>query len=265
MPERSQIPHDLDLDRPSGARVHDYFLGGGSNFSSDRELARRVLAVAPDIRLDALANRACLHRVVRACLELGVRQFLDVGCGIPTFGTTHQTAQQLAPDARVVYVDSEPLAVTQGELLLEGNPGAAIVQADLRDVDAVLTADRTRQLLDPAEPVAVLMFSVLHFIPEPPAAMIGRYLDAFAPGSLLGLTHLTADHAPQTVRAVCALLDDSQHPGIARSRAELTDLLAGLDLLDPGVVPTADWRPEPGDSDLRTEAPLSYAAVARKP
>ncbi|MER7011822.1 SAM-dependent methyltransferase [Saccharopolyspora sp. NPDC000359] len=265
MSERSQSPHDLDLDRPSGARVHDYLLGGGSNFSSDRDLARRVLAVAPDIRLDALANRACLHRVVRACLDLGVRQFLDLGCGIPNVGTAHEIAQQLVPDARVVYVDNEPLAVSQGELLLEGNPDAAIVQADLRDVDRVLTAEHTRRLLDPAEPVAVLMFSVLHFLTEPPAEVVGRYLDAFAPGSLLCLTHLTADHAPQTLRAISDLLDESQHPGVARSRAELTELLAGLDLLDPGVVPTADWRPEPGDSDLRVPEPLSYAAVARKP
>ncbi|MDA3626688.1 SAM-dependent methyltransferase [Saccharopolyspora sp. WRP15-2] len=265
MPERSQIPHDLDLDRPSGARVHDFILGGGSNFSSDRELARRILEAAPDVRTDALANRACLHRAVRTCLDLGVRQFLDVGCGIPTLGTSHHTAQQLAPDARVVYVDSEPLAVTQGELLLESNPGAAIVQADLREVDAVLSSERTRRLLDPAEPVAVLMFSVLHFVPEPPSELIRRYLDAFAPGSLLGLTHFTADHAPRAMRAVLDLLSDSQHPGTARSRAELESLLADLDLLEPGVVPTADWRPEPGDSDLRTALPLSYAALARKP
>ncbi|MDA3648818.1 SAM-dependent methyltransferase [Saccharopolyspora indica] len=260
MSENSQFPHDLDLDRPSGARVHDFLLGGGSNFASDRELARRVLAVAPDVRLDALANRACLHRVVRTCLDLGVRQFLDVGCGIPTIGTAHQIAQQLAPDARVVYIDSEPLAVTQGELLLEGVPNAAIVQADLRDVDAVLASDRARGLLDPAEPVAVLMFSVLHFVPEHPAEMIGRYLDAFAAGSLLGLTHFTADHAPETVRAVADLLSATP-----RSRAELGSLLADLEVLDPGVVPTADWRPDPGDADLSTATPLSCAALARKP
>lgn len=260
MPEHPQIPHDLDLDRPSGARVHDFLLGGGSNFASDRELARRMLAVAPGIRLDALANRACLHRVVRTCLNLGVRQFLDVGCGIPTIGTAHETAQQLAPDARVVYIDSEPLAVTQGELLLEGTPNAAIVQADLRDVDAVLASDRTRGLLDPAEPVAVLMFSVLHNVAEHPAEMINRYLDAFAPGSLLGMTHFTADHAPRTMRTVFDLLS-----GTARGRAELESLLAGLELLDPGVVPTAEWRPGPGDSDLSTATPLSYAALARKP
>ncbi|MGW1682383.1 SAM-dependent methyltransferase [Saccharopolyspora sp. NPDC002376] len=265
MPETSQIPHDLDLDRPSGARVHDYLLGGGSNFSSDRQFARRMLDVAPDVRLDALANRACLHRAVRTCLDLGVRQFLDVGCGIPTLGTAHHTAQRLAPDARVVYIDSEPLAVTQGELLLEGNPNAAIVQADLRDVDAVLNSERTRRLLDPAEPVAVLMFSVLHFVPEHPSEIVSRYLDAFAPGSLLGLTHFTADHAPQTMHAVLDLLSDSRHPGTARSRTELESLLADLDLLEPGVVPTADWRPAPGDSDLRTALPLSYAALARKP
>ncbi|GAA4614690.1 SAM-dependent methyltransferase [Saccharopolyspora hordei] len=264
MPEIPDFPYDLDLDRPSGARMHDFLLGGGNNFSSDRELARAVLAVAPDIRLDALANRACLHRVVRACLDLGVRQFLDIGCGIPTVGTVHETAQQV-PDARVVYVDSEPLAVTQGELLLAGNPGATIVQADLRDVDAVLSSERVRALLDPSEPVAVLMFSVLHCIAEHPASVIRSYLAAFAPGSLLGLTHLTADHAPQTVQAALDLLASSQHPGTARSRAEVESLLEGLEPLEPGVVPTTEWRPEQGDADLRTEDPLSYAVLARKP
>ncbi len=113
------------------------------------------------MRLNALANRACLHRVIRMCLAAGVRQFLDVGCGIPTIGTPHEVAQQLVPSARVVYVDSEPIAVTHGELLLNRTPNAAIAQADLRDIDEVLAADRVRRLLDFQQPVAVLMFAVL--------------------------------------------------------------------------------------------------------
>jgi SAM-dependent methyltransferase len=267
MSEHAQLPQDLDPDRPSGARVHDFFLGGSSNFASDRDLARRALAVAPDIRLNALANRACLHRVVRMCLAQGVRQFLDIGCGIPTIGTTHEVAQQPDPTARVVYVDIEPVVVTHGELLLEDNPNASIVRADLRDIEQVLAADGARELLDFDQPVAALMFAVLHHIPDrdDPATLIRGYLDVLAPGSFLALTHLTAEHAPETMGAVFDLLENSRHPGTPRSRADVESLLDGLDLVEPGVVPIAEWRPEVGDLDLRTSPPLGYAAVARKP
>ncbi|MCI2421777.1 SAM-dependent methyltransferase [Saccharopolyspora sp. K220] len=267
MSEHAKLPQDLDPDRPSGARIYDFFLGGSSNFTSDRMLARRVLAVAPDMRRNAVANRACLHRVVRMCLAAGVRQFLDIGCGIPTIGTPHEVAQRLDPSARVVYVDNEPVAVTHGELVLAGNPNAAIVRADLRDTEEVLTADATRRLLDFDRPVAVLMFAVLHHISDrdDPAGTLRSYLAALAPGSFLALTHLTADHAPEAMRAVTELLLDSQHPGTPRSKAYLESLLDGLELLEPGVVPIAEWRPEHGDADLATAAPLGYAAVARKP
>ncbi|GAA0523428.1 hypothetical protein GCM10011581_39370 [Saccharopolyspora subtropica] len=265
MAEHAQIPYELNPDRPSGARAQNFLLGGSANLASDRALARRVLAVAPEIRLYALAGRACLHRVVRMCLAAGVRQFLDIGCGIPTDGNTHEIAQRAAPEARVMYIDSEPVAVTHGELLLEGNPNAAIVRADLRDTARVLT--ETRRLLDLAQPVAVLMFSVLHFVPEEddPAALLTRYLDAVPSGSYLALTHLTADHAPETMRAVFALLQESQLPGTPRSRAALEKLLAHLDLLEPGIVPITEWRPDPADPELKLTRPLGYAAVARKP
>ncbi|MEU5853296.1 SAM-dependent methyltransferase [Saccharopolyspora shandongensis] len=267
MSEHGQLPKELDPDRPSGARVYDFFLGGGSNFAVDRELGRRVLAVAPDMRLSMLANRACLHRVVRMCLDQGVRQFLDVGCGIPSVGTPHELAQRLDPTARVVYVDSEPVAVTHGELVLEGNPNTAIVQADLRDVDEVLAATDVRRLLDRDQPTAVLMFAVLHHVPDhdDPSALVRAYLESFAPGSFVALTHLTADHAPEIMRAVFDLLPTDPHPGTLRSRAELEALLTGLDLVDPGVVPIAQWRPERGDLDVQPAVPLGYAAVARKP
>ncbi|MEV0700709.1 SAM-dependent methyltransferase [Saccharopolyspora sp. NPDC050389] len=267
MSEHGQLPQDLDPDRPSGARMYDFFLGGGTNFAVDRELGRRVLSVAPGMRLNALANRACLHRVIRMCLAHGVRQFLDVGCGIPTIGAPHELAQRLDPTTRVVYVDSEPVAVTHGELVLEGNPNTAIVQADLRDIDEVLATDDVRRLLDFDQPTAVLMFAVLHHVPDhdDPSALVRAYLDVFAPGSFLALTHLTADHAPEIMHAVFDLLPANPHPGTCRSRAELEALLTGLDLVDPGVVPIAQWRPEHGDLDLQPSAPLGYAAVARKP
>ncbi|WP_406691809.1 SAM-dependent methyltransferase [Saccharopolyspora sp. ID03-671] len=256
------ITRTLDLDRPSDARVHDYLLGGGSNFAADRALARRILAAAPSARLDALANRDCLRRMIRTCLDHGVDQFLDLGSGIPTAGGPHE----IAPDSPVVCVDNEHLAATQGELLLSGSGNAAMVHADVRDPNAVLAAEPTRRLLDLDRPVAVLLFGVAHLFGEHhhPAEVIRGYTDALAPGSLVALSHLTDEFAPQQARDLLAALPGCPPP-VLRDRASLMSSLAGLEAVDPGAVPASDWRPDGTSEDLRVTEPLSFAVLARTP
>ncbi|SFS64468.1 SAM-dependent methyltransferase [Saccharopolyspora flava] len=256
------ITRTLDLDRPSDARVHDYLLGGGSNFAADRALARRILTAAPSARLDALANRDCLRRMIRTCLDHGVDQFLDLGSGIPTAGSAHE----IAPDSPVVYVDNEHLAATQGELLLRGSGTAAMVHADVRDPDAVLGAERTRELLDLDRPVAVLLFGVAHLFGEHhhPAEVIRGYTEALAPGSFLALSHLTDEFTPRRARDLLAVLPDCP-PSVTRDRATVLSFLGGLEPLEPGAVPASDWRPDDASEDLRVDEPLSFALLARTP
>ncbi|RRO17598.1 hypothetical protein EIL87_09935 [Saccharopolyspora rhizosphaerae] len=259
------ITRSLDLDRPSDARVHDYFLGGGSNFAADRALARRVLSAAPDARIETLAHRACLGRMMRTCLDLGVRQFLDLGSGIPTAGSPHEIAAEADPAARVVHVDNDQIAATQGQLVLARCDNAAVLHADVRDPDSVLAAEQTRRLLDFQQPVAVLMFGVLHTFGEhhDPAQVIRRYTEAVAPGSFLALSHFTGEFAPERAREVLRVLDGSCPRPALRDRETVRSFLDGLDLVDPGAVPAADWRPGPADADLRSPEPLGFALLAR--
>ncbi|MEB3371057.1 SAM-dependent methyltransferase [Saccharopolyspora mangrovi] len=258
------ITRTLDLDRPSDARVHDYLLGGGSNFAADRALARHILAAAPHTRMEVLAGRDCMRRMVRTCLDQGIRQFLDLGSGIPAAGGPHEIIAEIAPDARVVYVDNEQIAATQGELLLGGSGTAAMVHADVRDPETVLAAEGTRRLLDFDQPVAVLMLGVLHLFGEhhDPGEVIGRYTDVLAPGSFLALSHFTDEFAPEPAHDVLAVLPDCAPPAI-RDRKTVLAFVEDLELLEPGAVPVADWRPEPADADLRTPEPLSFALLAR--
>lgn len=260
------IPHDVDVEQPSAARVYDYYLGGGNNFASDRELAKKVLAVAPEIRSAALANREFLQRVVRYCVSRGITQFIDIGSGIPTVGNTHEIAQRMGPERRIVYVDNEPVAVSHSELMLSDVPNTAVVQRDVRDVEGVLNAESTRELVNFDEPVAIFMFALLHFIPDSdePAAMLERYRKAMAPGSVLAISHVTGDELPAEMDAVVDLYRNSQNPGTLRGREELRTLLSSFEILEPGVIFTPTWRPdrEPDPSD-QPERSVSYAAVAQ--
>lgn len=239
------VPADVDLTKPNAARVYDYILGGANNFEADREFARKVLATLPDAQTAAQENRAFLRRVVTFLAEQGIRQFIDLGSGIPTVGNTHEVAQAVAPDARVLYVDNEPVAVAHSELILQDNANADVVLADIRDVRAIVHHPVARRLLDLDEPVAVLAFLVLHFISktENPYLLMGRYRDATVPGSYLAMSHLTRDGRPE----VQQLLDDYDESVIEltdRNRDEVHRLFTGYDLVDPGVVVTRDWRPE---------------------
>jgi hypothetical protein len=241
----SWVPADVDLSRPNAARVYDYVLGGANNFEVDREFAKQLLATLPDAQSLAQENRGFLRRSVSFLVEQGIRQFVDLGSGIPTVGNTHEVVQRLDPDAKVVYVDNEPVAVAHSELILQDDPNAAILRADVRDVRTVLNHDVTRRLIDFDEPVAILMFAVLHFVPddEDPYRLVAGYRDATVPGSYLTVSHITSDGRPE-MGDVVEQYQRSANPVTGRNKAEMVRLFDGYDLVDPGVVFTREWQPE---------------------
>jgi hypothetical protein len=259
-------PVGVDLDSPNAARVYDYLLGGACNFARDREFAEQLLAIIPEVREVSRRNRAFLRRAVRFCLANGIRQFLDLGSGIPTVGNVHEIAQQQVPDCRIVYVDNEAVAVAHSELILEHNEHADAVQANLLDVDRVLTAEPVRRLIDLDQPVAVLVAAVLHFVPdsENPGAALARYVDATAPGSYLVLTHAAKEDLPRSTDG-WKLYERTNTPGGGRTREEVAAFMAGTDLVEPGVVWLSEWRPELPEDAVDPEHSIAYAAVGRKP
>lgn len=256
-------PEDVDTTRPSAARVYDSWLGGCHNFAADREFAEQVDEVIP-AREFARANRGFLRRVVRYLVrEAGVRQFLDLGSGLPTVGNVHEIAQGLEPDSTVVYVDVEPVAVTHSRLVLEDNPRAAAIWADVRDPDAVLQHPDTRQLIDFNQPVAVLMCAVMHFISDDavPSRIIADYRDALCPGSYVAISHATADDYPDDLAKAVEMYQTTATPATLRSRDQITRLFDGFALVPPGVVFTPEWHPEgPIETDPRRA--LCYGGLA---
>ncbi|WP_243792489.1 SAM-dependent methyltransferase [Saccharopolyspora gloriosae] len=260
-------PVRADLTKPSAARVYNYFLGGSANFAVDREFAHRALEIFPGAREYARLNRLFLQRVVRFYLDQGVRQFLDIGSGIPTAGAVHEIAQRLEPESAVVYVDNEAVAIAHSQLVLQHNENATIVQGDMRDPEQLLRVPELTEMLDVQRPIGVLMLAMLHFIPdrEDPAALLDRYLELLAPGSYLALSHVTADQLPE-LNAAGELYRDTSTPATLRTAEQITEMLGGFDLLDPGVVFTPLWRPE-SEEDVGPdpERAASYAAVCRRP
>jgi len=260
----SWAPESIDLERPNAARIYDYLLGGAANFEQDRVFAEKLLEVMPLARPAARLNRAFLRRAVRFCVESGIRQFVDVGSGIPTVGNVHEIAQAYAPDSRVLYIDNEPVAVTHSELLLRDNENASSMRGDLIDPTPVLASP----LIDFSQPVALLMVAVLHFVPDTaaPHEAVARYVSALAPGSYLVLSHGVEDPALVGRDEVDRLYETSSTPGVRRTHAEIEGFFTGLDLVEPGLVWTPQWRPDsPEDVGEHPEASLIVAGVARKP
>jgi SAM-dependent methyltransferase len=239
-------PESIDIERPSVARMYDYYLGGSHNFAVDREAARQVIAAVPEAPLMAQANRAFLRRAVRFLINSGVRQFLDIGSGIPTVGNVHEIAQHAAPDARVVYVDVDPVAVAHSEELLAGNDRAAVIQEDLRQPDRILDHPDVRKLLDFNLPIAVMIVAVLHFIPDSvrPARLLATIRDALASGSYLTVSQASAEGREDEISLTQAAYKRADSPLCPRSRAEVTAMMAGFELVDPGVVWVPLWRPD---------------------
>ena len=189
------MPLGIDPTIPSIARTYDYMLGGAHNFAVDRKLAETVDRIMPRTREIARLNRSFLRRAVLFMVESGIRQFLDIGSGVPTVGNVHEVAQAAAPDSRVVYVDKDPVAVAHSELLLEGNDQAAVIQADLREPEKIMTDPATRRLLDFDQPVGLLMVMMLHYVPDSddPYGVVATYRDTLTSGSYFALSHVTAD------------------------------------------------------------------------
>jgi SAM-dependent methyltransferase len=260
-------PEGIDLDKPSAARMYDYYLGGSHNFAVDREAAAKVIAAIPELPVLAQANRAFLRRAVRYCVDQGIRQFLDIGSGIPTLGNVHEVAQRATPDARVIYVDTDPVAVAHSQVILAGNDRAGVIQEDLRRPKEILTHPQLTGLFNMDEPFVLLMVSVLHFIPDSddPLGILATFRDAMAPGSHLVIAHATDEGRVEQMQQLASVYRSTRTPTTMRTRAELTALFTGFELVDPGVVWFPQWRPESSDEvDEHPERSAGYVGVGRK-
>jgi hypothetical protein len=242
------MPNGIDLERPSASRVYDYLLGGAHNFEVDRRLAERMLAAYPELPLLAQANRAFLRRAVRLLVGRGIRQFLDVGSGIPTVGHVHEIAQTAAPDARVVYVDLDRVAVMHSREILAGNDRAVAIQEDVRRPEQILQHPALTRLLDLDEPVAVLLAALLQFLPAEVdlTDIVSRLMARLAAGSYLVVSHGT-DDGPQDMAPMREICRRAGIDMTWRSRDELLALFAGCELIEPGLVWVPQWHPELSD------------------
>ena len=261
-------PSGIDLDRPSAARVYDFYLGGFHNFAVDREMGRQAVEMWPDLPQIMQSNRGFLRRAVGFMVGAGIRQFLDLGSGIPTVGNVHEVAQRAAPDARVVYVDSDPVAVEHSRAILAGDDRTTVVQGDLRDPDSVLTDPAVRGTLDFDRPVGVLMVAVLHFVSDDadPAGLVARFRDAVPAGSHLALSHATPGEQVGRAAEHRDLYQRTATPMTMRTREQVRGLFAGWELVEPGLVPFPQWRPEPGAPPVeRPERLAGVCGVGRKP
>jgi len=273
-PEAPEAPEEgdirgLDVSVAHPARVYDAWLGGKDHFAPDRAAAEQVLAANPGIRPGVRANRAFLARAVRFLAgECGVRQFLDLGTGLPSANNVHEVAQASAPEARVVYVDNDPIVLVHARALLTGTPGTVdYVNGDIRDSQGILAA--AARTFDLTRPVAVMLLMTLQFVldEDDPYGLVRQYLDAVPSGSHLVISHPASDGGEHAVVANQATARYNQMvatPMKRRSRAEFDAFFDGLELVEPGVVPLSQWRPAPDDAAPERQSP-AYCAVARKP
>ena len=251
------------------ARVYDYWLGGKDNFAADRAMGDAIMDAVPTIQMMARANRAFLGRAVRYLAgEAGIRQFLDIGTGIPAVGNTHEVAQGIAPDARVLYVDNDPIVLTHARALMTSHPAGttAFIQADLRDPQTILTDPALAATLDLRRPVALMLVAVLMYFrdEEDPCGMVAPLVDALPSGSYVVVTHPTADFDPEAMAGAVAAAEHGGVTLVPRSREETAAFFTGLDLVEPGVVPVLAWRPDPGPQ-ADPHSAYYYAGVGRKP
>jgi hypothetical protein len=249
------------------ARIYDFLLDGKDNYAADRDAAQRLLDAVPGAARAARDNRRFLGRAVRFLAgEAGIRQFLDIGTGLPTRGNVHEIAQAVSPRARVVYADNDPVVVTHARALLADSLTVTAVHGDLREPDHLLGLPDVKTFIDWDEPVAVLMVAVLHFLEdhENPWAAVDAYKDRMAPGSYLVLSHVTGDDTPgDIIRQAAEVYEHASAPGLARSHAQIARFFGGLDMVAPGLVNPTQWR---GIGPYRRPSPaLFYAGVARKP
>ena len=241
------VPPGVDTGEANIARVYDWWLGGNHNFRADQDAARAMIAIEPNARGIARANRAFLGRAVRfLAAEAGIDQFLDIGSGIPTNNNVHQVAQDAAPGARVVYADADNIAVAHSRLILEDNPDATVIQADLREPAKILSDPETQLLLDFTRPVAVLLVAVVHFLDDAdnPEQIVATLRDALAPGSYLVVSHACRDTMPAAAAVEAVYRSRVASKGRARTRAEISGFFDGFTLIDPGLTWMTEWRPD---------------------
>ena len=262
------VPPGVDTRMANVARVYDYLLGGSHNFLADQDVGRALAAVEPEIRALAWANRRFLGRAVRFLTQAGIRQFLDIGSGIPTEGNVHEIAQAADPAARVVYVDVDQVAIAHSRAILAGNPNATVLEADLREPDKILADGQARRLLDFTQPVGLLLVSSLHYVgdADDPWHAMERLRGALAPGSYLAICHGTSDYRPEVTQAAARVFNRSvATQGHVRSGAEILRFFGDFELVEPGLVHMPLWRPDSPD-DVPSD-PARYwglAGVARK-
>jgi hypothetical protein len=255
----------FDASVPHIARIYDYWLGGKDNFEADRKAAERAMMAAPTIVPCVQANRRFLGRSVRHMAEAGIRQFLDIGTGMPAANSTHQVAQSVAPQARVVYVDNDPIVLLHARALLTSTTApTAYIDADVRDTVKILA--EAAELLDLRQPVAVMLIAILPCVPDEdgPYQLVRDLIDAVPAGSFLAITHPARDQLAIAVRAEESLMKSMGQKVTFRSRQEVSRFFAGLDLIDPGVVQVQEWRPD-SILDLNSSPTAMWGGVARKP
>jgi hypothetical protein len=269
---RSSSDADLRTDVPHAARLYNYFLGGTENFPADRETAEKILKTSPGVRIGTRANRRFLGRAVRFAAGLGIRQYLDIGTGIPAAGSTHEILRSVAADSRVVYVDNDPIVLAHAHDLLRSAPDGrtAYLHADFRDHERILSAPETAELIDFTRPVALLIVALLHFIADGdgPGELVERYKAALPSGSVLVVSHGTGDLVdPDEARAVEGVYTGSGVGLTLRSRESVRKFFSGWDLVEPGVVAASEWRPDgdPEDAAVTPAQVRVLSGVAIKP
>ncbi|MEV0224329.1 SAM-dependent methyltransferase [Streptomyces sp. NPDC050704] len=263
----SHAARDIDTSRPHSARMYDYYLGGKDHFEVDKQAAETVAAAYPGIFVCARENRAFMHRATRVLAqEHGIRQWLDIGTGIPTEPNLHQVAQSAVPDARVVYADNDPLVLKYAERLMRSTPEGrtTYIEADVNEPEALLDAPELSEVLDLGRPVALSLNALMHFVTDArdPYGIVARLLDVLPSGSALALSHCTPDFDPPTWEKVTEIYTNAGTPVQFRSQRDVTRFFDGLDLLDPGITVGHRWRPDPSTGEAATTEPLTDAQVS---
>jgi SAM-dependent methyltransferase len=264
-------PPEIDVTRPQSARMYDYYLGGKDHFAIDRETAEIARRSWPAVRVAVRENRTFLARTVNYLAgQAGIRQFLDIGTGLPSANNVHEVAQRIAPDSRVLYTDNDPLVLAHARALLRSSPAGrtAYIQADLREPEKILAHPMLGETLDLSQPVALMLVAILHFITdeEDPAGIVATLLSALAPGSYLVASHVTPEHDPAGVNGLVRAYRKGGVSTQVRTVAEFEHMvLPGLELVDPGMVLVSEWRPDSDGPLPRPEEVNWYGVVARKP
>jgi S-adenosyl methyltransferase len=258
----------INIRTPNAARIYDYLLEGKDNYAADREAAEKFLAVAPEIRFAARENRAFLIRAVRfLAAEAGVRQFLDLGSGLPTQSNVHTVAHEVAPGPRVVYVDHDPVVIAHSRTILSDISNATAIQADVRRPDDILNHPKLRKLIYFDQPVALLCVGLLFLVADDddPAGIVTQFRETMVPGSYLALSHITSDgQRPEAVERLVQAFEQAREPMVPRTREQIQQFFDGFEFVDPGLVRISEWRPDDPSTAQNPGKGWLYAGVGRK-